>query len=210
MRGNCDRAVRPCKWIQGLSEGDARRRVEAERADQWDRCFAGAEQFLKEERGEERMRVRGDEGSGHRCDEEERDDCEEGDSDEGDEQAEAGKRRVKRMHDPKLPSQDEVKEHYESGHMPYRSWCHHCVRGRGRERDHQRKGKQELQGVPEYHLDYCFPGDEFDHRLTVLVAVERYTKMKKAVVVPCKGSTGSYAAKMVISLTSAEIRTRTS
>ena len=48
-------------------------------------------------------------------------------------------------------------------------------------------------------MDYCFPGDEFD-RLTVLVVIERYTKMKKALVVPSKGSTGSYAARMVIEL----------
>ena len=48
-------------------------------------------------------------------------------------------------------------------------------------------------------MDYCFPGDEFD-RLTVLVVIERYTKMKKAVVVPSKGSTGSYAARIVIEL----------
>ena len=75
----------------------------------------------------------------------------------------------------------------------------HCVRGRGRERDHQRKGDQEGLGIPEYHMDYCFPGDEFD-RWTVLVVIERYTKMKKAVVVPSKGSTGSYAARMVIEL----------
>ena len=46
-------------------------------------------------------------------------------------------------------------------------------------------------------MDYCFLVDEFD-RLTVLVVTERYTKMKKAVVVPCKGSTGSCAARMVI------------
>ena len=115
-------------------------------------------------------------------------------------QADVGRRKVKKIHDPKLPSAEEVKEHYLSGHIPYRSWCHHCVRGRGRERDHQRKGDREQQGIPEYHLDYCFPGDEFDHRLTVLVAIEKYTKMKKAVVVPCKGSTGSYAAKMVVEL----------
>ena len=54
-------------------------------------------------------------------------------------------------------------------------------------------------GIPEYHMVYCFPGDEFD-RLTVLVVTERYTKVRKAVVVPSKGSTGSYAARMVIEL----------
>ena len=104
------------------------------------------------------------------------------------------------MHDPKLPTNEEVKEHYLSGHMPYRSWCHHCVGGRGRERDHTKKGDEEQQGIPEYHMDYCFPGDEFNERLTVLVVIEKYTKMKKAVVVPNKGSTGGFAAKMVLDL----------
>ena len=78
-----------------------------------------------------------------------------GRSDEKDEeQEEAGKRNVKKIHDPKLPTKEEVKEHFESAHMPYRSWCHHCVRGRGRERDHRRRSGEEQQGVPEYHLDY--------------------------------------------------------
>ena len=48
----------------------------------------------------------------------------------------------------------------------------------------------EPRGIPEYLLDYCFPGDEFDQRLTVLVAIEKYTKMKKVVVVPNKGVDG--------------------
>ena len=53
---------------------------------------------------------------------------------------------------------------------------------------------------PWYHVDYCFPDDEFD-RLTVLVVIERYTKMQKeAVVAPSMGSTGSYAARMIIEL----------
>ena len=169
MKINSDRAVRPCKWIQGLSESEAGSQGGVGEADR------GAE-------GEKEVDVNDE------------------DSDENDERAEAGRRKARKMHDPMLPSQGEVKEHYESGHMPYRSWCHHCVRGRGRERDHQRRGEQGLQGVPEYHMDYCFPGDEFDNRLTVLVVIEKYTKMKKAVVVPNKGSTGSYAARMVVEL----------
>ena len=121
--------------------------------------------------------------------------CEE----ELDEEQEAGKRGIRKLHDPKLPKEDEVKEHYLSGHMPYRSWCPHCVKGRGKEMDHK-KGEDEQGGIPEYHLDYCFPGDEHGERLTVLVAIERHSKMKKAVVVPSKGSTGNYAAKMVVEL----------
>ena len=50
-------------------------------------------------------------------------------------------------------------------------------------------------------MDYCFLVDEFD-RLTVLVVIHRYTKMKEAVVVPTKGSTGSCAAGIVISRSS--------
>ena len=146
-------------------------------------------QGIGEQGGEEQA---GDEGEEIKIDDE--------DEEQDDEQAEAGRRRVKKVHDPKLPSKEEVKEHYVSGHMPYRSWCHHCIRGRGRERDHRLKGEQEQQGIPEYHMDYCFPGDEFNQRLTVLVAIERYTKMKKAVVVPSKGSTGSYAARVVIDM----------
>ena len=65
------------------------------------------------------------------------------DEEQCEEQEEAGKRNVKNIHDPKLPSKEEVKEHYASGHMPYRSWCHHCVRGRGRERDHHRRSDQD-------------------------------------------------------------------
>lgn len=48
-------------------------------------------------------------------------------------------------------------------------------------------------------MDYCFPGDEFDHRLMVLVVIKKYTKMKKAVVVP-NNSAGRYAAKLVLEL----------
>ena len=46
-------------------------------------------------------------------------------------------------------------------------------------------------------MDYCFPGDEGGEKLTILV-VERHSKMKKAVVVLSKGSTGRYAVRMVV------------
>jgi hypothetical protein len=109
----------------------------------------------------------------------------------------AGMRKVKKTFDTKLPSEEEVKDHYLSGHVPYRSWCPHCIKGRGKERGHRKKGDEGQQGIPEYHMDFCFPGDEHGERLTVLVIIERYTKMKKAVVAPSEGSTGNFAASMV-------------
>ena len=120
------------------------------------------------------------------------------DGEQRDGRPETGRRRVKKVQDPRLLSEEEVKEHSVSGHMSCRNWCHHCVGGRVRERDHRRKDELGPHGIPECHLDYCFPGNELDQRLTVLVAIEKYTKMKKAVVVPTKGSTGSHAARMVI------------
>ena len=75
-----------------------------------------------------------------------------GDDDEHGKQEdyEAGRRKVKKLHDPKLLSETEVREHYCCGQVPYRSWCHHCVRGGGRERDRQRIDQEGL-GIPEYH-----------------------------------------------------------
>jgi hypothetical protein len=49
------------------------------------------------------------------------------------EDGEPGIRKARKMHDPNLPSEQEVNEHYTKGHFPYRSCHHHCVRGRGRE-----------------------------------------------------------------------------
>ena len=37
---------------------------------------------------------------------------------------EAGQRKVKKVQDPRLPSEEDVTDHYVSGLMPYRSWCH--------------------------------------------------------------------------------------
>jgi hypothetical protein len=110
----------------------------------------------------------------------------------------AGHRAAKHLHNPRLPSEQEAEQHYASGHLPYRSWCNHCMRGRGREADDRRNDKDAEEGVPEYYMAYCFPGNDEDERLTVLVRIERHSRMKKAAVVPCKGSTGTYAAKMIL------------
>eukprot|EP00973_Karenia_brevis_P014536 1983954-Karenia_brevis.AAC.1 len=45
---------------------------------------------------------------------------------------------VKKVKDPRLPSEDEVREHFEMGHCVFRSWCGICVRSRSKEWDHRR------------------------------------------------------------------------
>ena len=43
----------------------------------------------------------------------------------------------------------------------------------------------------EYHMDNFSLGDEHGERLTVVMVIERYTQMKKAVVVSTKGRQGA-------------------
>ena len=42
--------------------------------------------------------------------------------------------RMRNIGDPRLPSRKEVEDHYLT-HVPYRNWCPHCVRGRGKDLD---------------------------------------------------------------------------
>ncbi len=63
---------------------------------------------------------------------------------------EFGTREVKKVQDPKEPSKEEKLEH-EMTHLPYRSWCRHCVRGRGKQMPH-REGAQESM-MSEVHMD---------------------------------------------------------
>ena len=39
---------------------------------------------------------------------------------------------IRKLIDPKLPSEEEVKMHWMRGHVEYRNWCGICVRARGR------------------------------------------------------------------------------
>ena len=56
-------------------------------------------------------------------------------------------------------------------HCPYRNWCPHCIKGQGKNLDH-RKAVEEERGLSEYSFDYCFPGDEFGYKLTILDSQE--------------------------------------
>ena len=89
------------------------------------------------------------------------DDAEEGgDSGEevGSDQEEYGKRVPERRNDPRKPSEEEIKEH-EVTHIPFRSWCRHCVKGQGVEEPCGRSDREDGR-VPEVHLDFMFMGEE--------------------------------------------------
>ena len=76
--------------------------------------------------------------------------CAEGSQEEADD-ADRGVRRPRRLADPTIPSEVEVEEHNLT-HLPYRSWCEHCVRGRGKEMAYRKKVSPEGE-LPEISLD---------------------------------------------------------
>ena len=78
---------------------------------------------------------------------------------------------IRKQIDPQMLSEDEVKMHELQGHIPYRNWCETCVKAMGREKGHRTEDKE--RKVPEYHLDYYFPGDELGYKWTVLIGKER-------------------------------------
>ena len=84
------------------------------------------------------------------------------------------------------PSQRGTQEHRRQKRsliMPYhtglhRSWCHHCVRGRGRSRQHK-SAKSSERTIPVSSADHCFIGGEMSvHESPVLVMVFR-TRMQQ-------------------------------
>ena len=110
--------------------------------------------------------------------------------------ANGDQRDVRKIGDPRKPSQQEVEEH-ELTHIPYRNWCPICVRCRGKDLDH-RKAVDGDRGVSEYAFDYCFPGDEFGYKLVMLAGWEKVLGMYFATAVPTKGSIGRFAVDKAV------------
>ena len=120
-------------------------------------------------------------------------------------------RRVKKIVDPKTPTKSEKEDHELAGHLPFRSWCEHCIRGKGHEAGHY-KTKEKKDALPEVHVDYAFIGggggvgkeeagnlEKQDKELIpMLVIKEKDTRMLMACVVPMKGTTGMFAAQKVM------------
>ena len=81
------------------------------------------------------------------------------------------------------PTQSEVEEH-NLNHIPYRSWCAHCVSGRGVERSCTSEGRQ--PGVlPCIHADYMFMGAKDVQGTTpILVVKDDHTESVFPNVVP--------------------------
>ena len=65
--------------------------------------------------------------------------------------------KAKAIKAPSKPSKEEVDEHMVT-HLPFRSWCPHCVRGKSKGKPH-RKATQVNREIPTLAMDYMFMND---------------------------------------------------
>ena len=61
------------------------------------------------------------------------------------------------------PGVGEVEEHLRSGHVPYRSWCTHCIHGGGGDTA-QCRGKGEESEIPVVSMNYCYLCENMEQR----------------------------------------------
>ena len=85
---------------------------------------------------------------------------------------------------PPEPTASERRQ-YELTHLPYRDWCPHCVKDKGR----HGASKKQLDRHPVIQVDYCFHSTDPQLPLRkLLTAVDIVTGVGMSVVVPSKGS----------------------
>ena len=89
---------------------------------------------------------------------------------------------------PMAPSRLE-KEAHDLTHTPYRAWCPHCVRMRGRNTAHKKQVRKEKSWVPRISFDYFFfsQEDEQANKHPMIVMVDDETGEKYARGVSQKG-----------------------
>ena len=90
---------------------------------------------------------------------------------------------------PGEPSESERRLH-ELTHLPYRDWCEHCVKSKGRQSHAVKKTDRQ----PVIQIDFSFLSTENDlPKRTILNATDVQTGYAMAIVLPAKGSIEKYA-----------------
>ena len=114
--------------------------------------------------------------------------------DEGDVFEEGARAKVKIVSD--KPSKREIEEHMAT-HIPFRSWCPHCVRGKSKSTPRAKRKEGEEEEVPVISVDYMYMEAEDPGKgvgMPILVSRDRKSKWINAAVVPQKGNC-AYAIK---------------
>ena len=119
-------------------------------------------------------------------------------SESGEEDA-AGCRRPKQLKETAEPTEKEVNEHNLT-HLPFRTWCAHCIRGKAKNPPHKRQKENEREKrTPVISADYCFLGNEEDEsQAPVWVMTDHETKAVFAYVCEQKGSESKGVVDQVV------------
>ena len=104
-------------------------------------------------------------------------------------------RQQAKARDPSAPTKAQWEEH-QSTHLPFRSWCPHCVAGRLDNPPHRRLPEREST-VPEVHLDYAFCRRQDEDKVVPLRVIKhRQSRAVRCWVVPQKGALDVVAAEV--------------
>ena len=90
---------------------------------------------------------------------------------------------------PDAPTKQELEEHLPT-HLPYRSWCPHCVAGRGISRRHATVGGDKEKLGVTISIDYCFfnPEDVEQDTTPILILYDDNLETIWAIPVETKGA----------------------
>ena len=102
--------------------------------------------------------------------------------------------RKKTVQGVKTPTKLEIELH-EKTHLPFRTWCKSCVKGRGQASPHRRVERDDPT-APEVHIDYCFPRAG----VTILGIRHSVSGATASIWVPKKGGTISWIADHLINM----------
>ena len=97
---------------------------------------------------------------------------------------------------PNTPSKREREEH-EVTHLPFRSWCPHCVRGRGQASPHVHGKEKEENRLPTIALDYGFLGEEDRKSITTIAIRDSKSGALHGFQVPQKGVSDERVSKKI-------------
>jgi hypothetical protein len=89
---------------------------------------------------------------------------------------------------PEEPSEIQRREH-EVTHLPFASWCGHCVAAKAKDQPHCRLAERGGEEVPIVEMDYGHlrTDDERDRLVAILVAALKFCGYTFAAVCSCKG-----------------------
>ena len=115
----------------------------------------------------------------------------------GDEDQEDEHQKARAIASPDLPRRREVEEHNLT-HIPFRCWCNHCLRGRGRRSAHKRRDGVDDRAVTTYSIDYMYltEGSATLGR-PIIVGVDTETGGVHAHQVKSKGSSDRWIATRI-------------